>query len=106
MMPNDAVRANATPMSDVALGLAVLIRALDLAAENVGHARLIAGALCDRLEPTRANEAAVWAMVNIVGADAQLARARQFVADLQARRAAIARDCAMLRAMLAMGREK
>jgi hypothetical protein len=74
--------------------------ALADAAFHVQRARGLAGALCDRLEATRANEAAVWVAINVAGADAQLARARQFVADLQARRAEIARTCAAMRATL------
>jgi hypothetical protein len=86
-MPNEPVRANVTALSDEAAGFAILTRALDLASVNVGHARLVAGALDEKLVKTPDGDRTAAIAIALSGADAQLARARKLVADLQARRA-------------------
>ena len=99
-MPDRTARANAIDLSDEAAGFAVLGNALDLAIVNIGHARLIADALDARLLHTPDTDAAAAIALSVTGADAQLARARKLVADLQARRAEIAQTCAAMRGTL------
>lgn len=99
-MPDRTARANAAILSDEAVGFSVLSEALDLAIVNIGHARLIADALDARLLHTPDTDAAATIALAVTGVDAQLARARKLVADLQARRAEIARACAAMRGTL------
>jgi hypothetical protein len=100
-MPDRTARATAPALSDEAGGFAVLTRALrPRGRENVGHARLVAAALDERLLHTEDSDMAATIGLTIGGVAEELARARKLVADLQVRRAEIALGCAAMREAL------
>jgi hypothetical protein len=95
-MPDAPLRATATALPDDALIARLAVVLID-AATAVGRALTLAAVLDERL--AKEDDTAAIAM-NISGADAQIARARKMVADLQARRAEVARSCTAMRATL------
>ncbi len=94
-MPHAPLRATALALPEDALIARLAVVLIDAATE-AQRARILVSALDERFSGD--NTAAI--ALNISGADAQLARARKLVTDLQARRAEIARECDTVRATL------
>ncbi len=101
-MTERPVRAPAPALPEETAYLALV--ALDLVLAGAAHlttrARSVAAAIDKPLASTESRDQACAIALNVIGAAEELARARRLVADLQARRAEIAQDCAAMRATL------